>query len=377
MGSSPPNTTEKEYGKRLYVSDLTYQGQIGKPTDKAFDDMYKLPHSENKKPYMEDSYEEMEYFQSPPFGFPWNFPDFDAPWQVPGEPIGLPWLLIFWCGLDIESCYCPEEKRCYDLNCWHDIVKVSVNEFLTLEPHKFSVTVSSGQLCVTAAADAETDSVYIDILMVADPGDGSIIYGEYQGLSVAPCCKEDCGCTGAETPVAYDRTSSPATINRIDTEIIYVTPGTAPYTWVITGTGLTLGSAVTAGVSNTVTADGSACGCGAITVTDACGNIAYGGIRVVEASAWSVYGDMEEVTWEPCNQTWGDTQAGEVCDHDCYQHKQVKAGGWHTGCPGCRCSNYLLEHSNSLAGCRYNCTWQPGARSLKYCRISIRLYGCS
>ena len=214
--------------------------------------------------------------------------------------------------------------------------------------------------------------------MQAEPGDGSIVYGEYGPILMYECDDSDCGCDGTETPVVYDKASSPATISRTNTVTVYVTPGTAPYTWTITGTGLTLGSASTSDPNNTVTASGSACGCGAITVTDACGNIAYGGIRTVEASAWSAYGDMEEVRWEPCNQTWGDTQIAEACDHDCYQHRQQKAGGWHTYCPGtCRCADYLLEHSNSLAGCRYTCTWQPGARSLKYCQISIRSYGCS
>ena len=127
MGSSPPKPTEREYGRRLYVSGLTYQGQIRKPTDKAFDDLYKLPHSENKKPYMEDSYEEMEYFLSPPFGFPWNFPDFDAPWAPKGQPWAPPWLLIFTCQVSGSPCFCDDGiEKCYSINCSHDIVEATI-----------------------------------------------------------------------------------------------------------------------------------------------------------------------------------------------------------------------------------------------------------
>lgn len=373
MGSSSPNTTEREYGRRLYVSDLTYQGQIRKPTDKAFDDLYKLPHSENKKPYMEDDYGEMEYFQSPPFGFPWDFPDFDAPWQMPGKP---PWLLIFTCQVLGSPCFCADgTAKCYSINCSHKIVEA------TIEPlgdpgdvGLFSVTASGGQICIAGKVGAE-GAVRVNILMQAEPGDGSIVYGEYGPIVMYQCDDEDCDPCVTATPVEYDSDSSPALIYQTDTFTVYVTPGTGPYSWVISGTGLTLGSAITAGISNTVTADGSACGCGAITVTDACGNVAYGGIRVVEASGWSGAYGMEEVTWGTCNIGWGQTSVLETCDNHCYAHKRQRGGGSIAGCAeeNCRCADYLIEHSNEIAGCRYNCTWQPGARSLQFCRIS--LYG--
>ena len=380
MGSSPPKPTEKEYGRRLYVSDLNYQGQIRKPTDKAFDNMYKLPHSENKKPYMEDDYGEMEYFQSPPFGFPWNFPDFDAPWMPKaggGEPITPPWLLVFTCQVLGSPCFCDGGvEKCYSINCSHPIVEASIEPLGDPgDVGLFSVTAGAGQICITGKTGAE-GAVRINILMQADPGDGSIVYGEYGPILMYQCDDEDCGCTGAETAVTYNRGASPATINRAGSGTIYVVAGTSPYTWTITGTGLTLDNAVTAGLSNGVNADGAACGCGKITVTDACGNVALGGIRVVEASTWGSYYDQEVVNF--CAEAkWGNTEVFEDCDHDCYTHKQVYGGGWHTDCPSCLCADYLLEHSDSEAGCRYICPWQPGARSLGECKISLLQYGCS
>jgi hypothetical protein len=373
MANSPPRQTEKEYGRRLYVSGLNYQGQIRKPTDKAFDDMYKLPHSENKKPYMEDSYEEMEYFQSPPFGFPWDFPEFDFPFVPPSEPWTPPWLLVFHCQVESGACFCADDKLCYPLRCSHDIVWVKINDFLTPEPGNFKVSESGGEVCMEGNSDADF-VVYFDVMMQADPGDGSIVYGDHQGLSMIACREEDCGCTGEETPVAYDNDSSGDTVNRNGNVTVYITAGTAPYSWSIEGTGLTLDDATTTGLSNVVNADATACGCAVITITDACGNEATGNVRVVEGSVWSGFSDYESVIWCAL-QYWGDSGVG-MCTDVCWRLDWTMWGGWWGDCGPCRCEDYIFEHSNGH-GCRKRCRPQVGARSLGECGASVSSWGCS
>ncbi len=55
-----------ETGKRLYGSNLPYQEQMQKLTGKYVQDMTLVKQSEFKKPYLENSYPEMEHFQYPP-----------------------------------------------------------------------------------------------------------------------------------------------------------------------------------------------------------------------------------------------------------------------------------------------------------------------
>ncbi len=98
-----------------------------------------------------------------------------------------------------------------------------------------------------------------------------------------------CECGGDETPVAWDYGSSDATIVRNGTATVVVTPGTGPYTWAVSGTGFSI-PATTSGPTNTLSADGTACGSATITVTDACENVATGYVREEDNSRWQEQG---------------------------------------------------------------------------------------
>ena len=81
------------------------------------------------------------------------------------------------------------------------------------------------------------------------------------------------------TNVNYD-SDNPATIARNDSDVeITVSDGIGPFTWSVAGTGFSLGSATTTGRTNTLDADGTACGTAIITITDACDDTATGYVR--------------------------------------------------------------------------------------------------
>jgi hypothetical protein len=61
----PLKNTDKDFGRRLYASDKGYTEQMKEVTDKAMLDVAPFHLSELKKPYLSDSYEEMEHQYSP------------------------------------------------------------------------------------------------------------------------------------------------------------------------------------------------------------------------------------------------------------------------------------------------------------------------
>jgi len=70
--------------------------------------------------------------------------------------------------------------------------------------------------------------------------------------------------------------TNPPDIEPGETKDIYISSGVPPYTWSITGTGFSLGSSVTTGVSNTIHGSSEACGAADIQVIDRCGNVVAG-----------------------------------------------------------------------------------------------------
>lgn len=77
----------------------------------------------------------------------------------------------------------------------------------------------------------------------------------------------------------WDYGSSAETVAQSDSVGVFVADGLGPYDWSVSGTGFTLNSTQTAGVSNTLNADAESCGGAEITVTDACENSTTGYVR--------------------------------------------------------------------------------------------------
>jgi len=93
----------------------------------------------------------------------------------------------------------------------------------------------------------------------------------------------DCGCVDIEvecdtcddTGMAWDSETSAETVARSASCTVAITDslGTGgPYAWGVTGTGFTLDNVETVGLTNTLNADGSACGAATITV-NGCGDV--------------------------------------------------------------------------------------------------------
>lgn len=87
----------------------------------------------------------------------------------------------------------------------------------------------------------------------------------------------------------YDWTNSAQTAARNANVDVFVTGGTPPYTWYVSGTGFSLQNIETYSATNTVYTDGTACGSGVITVEDVCGVQVEGGVRCTDLSGeWVV-----------------------------------------------------------------------------------------
>ena len=137
----------------------------------------------------------------------------------------------------------------------------------------------------------------------------------------------------------WDGGTSASTIASNDSCTVAVQNGLGPYNWSVSGTGFTMGSAQTSGVSNTLLADDTACGPATISVTDECGVTATGYVRCT-AGQWgnrTRYGSacagggnadgcgvsivedkwrLVGISW--CIHTGGDcTQCNENCTDNC------------------------------------------------------------
>lgn len=76
-------------------------------------------------------------------------------------------------------------------------------------------------------------------------------------------------CTGI-TPLSWDSGASATTVARNASVTVAVQDGLGPYNWTVSGTGFSLATAQTSGVSNTLIAGAAACGSATISVTDQC-----------------------------------------------------------------------------------------------------------
>ena len=118
----------------------------------------------------------------------------------------------------------------------------------------------------------------------------------------------NCGCITIETScdpcidavaIAWDDDASAETVARNNSVSVAIKDGLGPYNWSVTGTGFTVGSAQTSGVSNTVIADGSACGSATITVIDQCG-LATGYVRCT-TGVWVTKNTLSEAISGGCD----------------------------------------------------------------------------
>jgi hypothetical protein len=92
-------------------------------------------------------------------------------------------------------------------------------------------------------------------------------------------CTGDHNYTGNWPPKIQFDPSNPDQIDRNDEITIKIIGGCSPYTWSVSGNGFRLQDTQTTGLTNTLIADGSACGTATITVTGCVGPQATGYVR--------------------------------------------------------------------------------------------------
>lgn len=244
--------------------------------------------SEFAKPYGEQYEEPFEDFSAMEYGAPnippwgWDYPsmvDLDSPWHV-----------TFLCGG--EFCYCLETSRSFDAECGWEIIGAefvpSWNEVgvsfdkTNVFTYGLATAAGCGTLTITMKAKFKSGDKYQTVI------------GTHSGIQVCKCSDDECDeCD--DTAIAWDSVNSPETIARSTAVTVYITDslGTGgPYTWAVSGTGFTLDDATTAGLTNTLNADGSACGSAVITVTGCDVTEAIGYVRCTAGSTWSAPADF-------------------------------------------------------------------------------------
>ncbi len=191
--------TNKDYGRRHYVSDDDYQTAMRRVPDKAMYNENIIKQSEFKKPYRKDSetYEEMEYHY-PDF----NFPDFPQPntdieGEIPGTDL-YDYGLVHCFG---DLCYCKGQTKCFDWSCTYPLVKAWFDD------PSMGVSFSGNQICITAPATGVfgSQTLWYDVQLRRNPTPLQTKRGITQRLTSishlykdVPECDSSqcCGCTG-------------------------------------------------------------------------------------------------------------------------------------------------------------------------------------
>jgi len=287
----------------MYMSEKPYAEQIRIPTDKASDNAVVRKHSELKKPYLSDTYEEMEHFVDPiiPFipdpwpPFPWDDPTMGTPVPVFDDPFGFVWGKTFFCTVSPEDCYCEDGEKCFNLKCSHEIIGVAINS-----SGGWQVQGSGPEICVTAPEGASgTAEIDVSMREFHQTPSPHFIFGAHIGIPLSACRPNECCDTTTE--IAWDDDNSDDTIERPDdgvsTAALAITGSATPFSWSVSGTGFTLDYSTTTGTSNTLNADNTACGAATITVTGCNGFSTTGYVRCITGT-WvfdSTYPEHDEI----------------------------------------------------------------------------------
>lgn len=292
-----PTTTGKDYGHKLYMNTTAYPQAIARPGDAQYDQRVKRPHSDDKKPYYPDEYQEMEHYWTPydpPNMIPPGIPDdprippndpnmppgggddrepgesefTGCIWTIPRGPIVLkPGQTSYHgIGLNVKS---------YDPPILTDpLVRLYVN----YGPIRLLSTAES--INQQELDKFPNNIVGVQALENIDPDDylqdegGEFFPAEVVGVTMSgEVCAWNLMVVICPPPVeiSWDTENNPTQINAGDNALIYVLDGAPPFKWEVSGgEGFTLASSKTSSRVNVLYASDSACGTVTITVTDGC-----------------------------------------------------------------------------------------------------------
>jgi len=135
--------------------------------------------------------------------------------------------------------------------------------------------------------------------------------------------------------------SNPDEIDRNSSISINIIGGCPPYTWSVSGNGFSLQESQTTGLTNTLIADGTACGSATITVTGCDGNSVTGHVRCTT-------GLWKEIVH--CGSGKGYCMSETIVGK--YKYKEY----WCTqGCPGLTCSDLICNNCYSFGNPKPDC----------------------
>ncbi len=270
------NLIVTETGKRLYGSDRPYQEQMQKLTGKYVQDVTLVKQSEFKKPYLENSYPEMEYFQYPGFPEP-KFPsgpggfnkDCNVGYEVAGAVEG-------W-----RICAPSDDCAGWVFTCAHKIVSFTCGNCQIAK----LMRITGDKILVVICSKSDT----LDVKYLTNDGKTNFFRQ-----------KRNCVGTGSECGNCVDCKNYPPVIG-YTTQQMFLNGtqnlnadggGGGPYTWSIISGGGTLSKTVTTNNEmNLYTAPSENPDCfnnPTIQVKDYCGNV-----KTLKIAVNSVTGDND------------------------------------------------------------------------------------
>jgi hypothetical protein len=309
------------------------------------------PKSEFEKGYLNDSYEEMQYYYPSPPGFTFFFNIDDYPIEFAEMlPPGAGGLQP---GAEESHAGCPPFLWCDPTNpdtvdngdsaiiCFGGFCSSNISiTLLEVSDDGFSLGSivyfpAAHRACVTLKANlssSEKGKAYIQAVdldyaystMKYPYSDDYIPHPWAWKICTATC--EPCDCDVVDN-VAYDTENSDETIDQNSTATVIVTDGCGPFNWSVTGTGFSFDDSTTDERTNTLSADDTACGSATITITDKCGDSCTGYVRCTEGQ-W-VQKESWSAGWKPdCSMNWCDSCAEDSpgCSHDMTQ--EIIEGKW-------------------------------------------------
>ncbi|MCK4240823.1 MAG: hypothetical protein KAX30_04310 [Candidatus Atribacteria bacterium] len=296
-----------EYGRRPSMRG-DYHSMMRRPTDRGIWNKLESKwgkaekHSEFKKPYLfpKEDYSEMEHFYPSPHI---SLPNPLRPTPAPAPHGWVGWYII-GCSLTctpsiIRDC---NKKYCCTLNpAWQPVESIKITGPATLTREGRGASRTGNKICFTVDDDA-VDGDHIKIKVKTRPKPGQEKIGFCEGSFRVACDKCDCG---EADYFYYDDPNSDDTVDRDGIATIVVIGGCPPFTWSVAGTGFSIPSSTT-GRTNTLSADDTACGLAAITVTDKCGDTCTGDVKCTTGQ-WAVCASFSQggccyPPGYPCNE---------------------------------------------------------------------------
>ena len=390
----------KEYGKRPYVDEdaKDYIEYSKRPTDKEMFDRLEEKHSEFKKPYMFDDYQEMEHYYPPPVQ--WGSPAWDLGGSGGGGDNG--WSVNWWmgdyagdspaddeaagwlgwyimgckieCPLIIQGDACDDDEHCCYFNpAWQLITNVEaikgedVVEFTKNDPDDWNIHLP-GEIRKGFCFKV-TEASGIGKIVFEATTQATGIQRRSVNCEVEITYNCGCNCATADT-FEIDTGSSATTIAPGGTATLVAQGGCGPFTWSVSGTGYTMDDATTTDPSNVLNSPSGTCGVqydpvATVTITDNCSTQITTKVRNT-GGQWTQQSDTDCFSGTgygfSCytildNQRWGvfwshggTTVSFGPCDRGSTTAKNYCYGQWDYGCVT------LLENNINN---RYSCAGSP------------------